>query len=105
MQPQIRLQLSMVLQGVISQQLINTSEGTQRPAFEIMVANPAVRTMIRDSRTHQIDSVMQTNSGDGMITMENSLMELYSQGLIDKDSAVTHSFNPDVIRRKLGIVK
>lgn len=103
MQPQIRLQLSMVLQGVISQQLINTSDGIQRPVFEIMMANPAIRTMIRESRTHQIDSVMQTNSGDGMITMENSLLELYNQGLVDSDSVITHSFNPDVMRRKLGV--
>lgn len=100
-QPQIRLQLSMVLQGVISQQLIRVVDGSQYPAFEIMTANPAIRTMIRDSKTHQIESAMQTNSDGSMITMENSLLTMYKNGLIDKTTALTYSFNHDTMKRKL----
>ncbi|MDO4544617.1 MAG: PilT/PilU family type 4a pilus ATPase [Bacillota bacterium] len=100
-QPQIRLQLSMVLQGVISQQLIRTVEGTQYPAFEIMAANPAIRTMIRDAKTHQIEAAMQTYANEGMLTMESSLLSLYEQGLIDRESAIVHSFNSDTLLRKL----
>ena len=100
-QPQIRLQLSMVLQGVVSQQLLRTKGGAQYPAFEIMVANPAVRTMIRDAKTHQIASAMQTYAGEGMVTMESSLLELYRQGLIDQTAALAHSYNPDALARKL----
>lgn len=101
MQPQIRLQLSMVLQGVVSQQLIRTSEGIQYPAFEIMLANPAIRTMIRESRTHQIESALQTYTAEGMLTMEKDLLRLYDKGLIDKESALAHSFNPDALKRHL----
>ena len=101
MQPQIRLQLSMVLRGVISQQLIRTNQGELRPAFEIMIANPAIRTMIRESKTHQIGSAMQTYAGEGMVTMENSLLKMYNEGLIDADAALAHSFDPDALRRRL----
>lgn len=101
MQAQIRLQLSMVLRGVISQQLIRTKEGRLWPAFEIMIANPAIRTMIRESKTHQIESAMQTYAGEGMVTMEASLLQLYEKGLIDGDVALAHSFNQDAMKRRL----
>lgn len=100
-QPQIRLQLSMVLQGIVSQQLVRVSDGTQQPAFEILSATPAVRTMIRDAKTHQISSAMQTGNEGNMLTMEASLLSLYEAGLIDTSTALTHCFDPDNMKRKL----
>lgn len=101
MQPQIRLQLSMVLQGVISEQLLPTKDGTLHPAFEIMTGNPAIRNMIRESKTHQIESAMQTYANEGMVTMDSSLLRLYNEGVIDKDVAMAHSFNPEALGRRI----
>ena len=72
-QDQIRFQLSMALQAVISQQLITRSDGMGRAAaFEIMLANPAIRNMIRESKVHQINNVIQTNASKGMRTMDDA---------------------------------
>lgn len=100
-QPQIRLQLSMVLQAVISQQLLIAEDSSLVPAFELMKATPAVRTMIRDAKTHQIESTIYSGSKDGMISMETSLLELYKSGTIDKHTAIAHSFSPEAFARKL----
>ncbi|MBQ0078557.1 MAG: PilT/PilU family type 4a pilus ATPase [Eubacterium sp.] len=101
MQPQIRLQLSMVLQGVISEQLLPAKDGTLHPAFEIMTGNPAIRNMIRESKTHQIESAMQTYASEGMVTMDSSLLKLYNEGVIDKDTALAHCFNQEALSRRL----
>ncbi|MCQ4637501.1 PilT/PilU family type 4a pilus ATPase [Anaerovorax odorimutans] len=100
-QPQIRLQLSMVLQAVISQQLLVAEDSSLIPAFELMKATPAVRTMIRDAKTHQIESAIHSGAKDGMISMDSSLIELYQSGMIDKHTAAAHSFSPDAFARKL----
>lgn len=100
-QPQIRLQLSMVLQAVISQQLLIAEDNSLIPAFELMKATPAVRTMIRDAKTHQIESAIHSGAKDGMISMDSSLLELYKAGRIDKHTATAHSFSPDAFSRKL----
>ena len=75
-QQQIRIQISMVMQAVISQQLIPTTDGKEIPAFEIMFLNNAIRNMIREAKIHQIDSVISTAQEEGMITMDASLIQL-----------------------------
>ena len=66
-QAQVRMQLSMVLQAVISQQLVPTLDGKQTPAFEIMYTNPAIKNLIREAKTHQIDSAIQSGCGTGYV--------------------------------------
>lgn len=100
-QTQIRLQLSMVLKAVISQQLLVAKDKTMRPAFELMKVTPAVRTMIRDSKTHQIESAIHSGGKDGMISMDSSLIDLYKTGVIDRHTAISHSFSPDGFSRKI----
>ncbi len=100
-QDQIRVQLSMTLQAVVSQQLITALDGGVVPAFEIMLCNPAIRNMIRESKTHQIDSVILSCASEGMIGMDASLLRLYQQGTIDEEQAVSHSISPDLLRKKI----
>lgn len=100
-QSQVRLQLSMVLKAVISQQLVPSKTGSLVPAFEIMIANNAVRNLIRESKSHQIDNVIQSSSSEGMITMDTSLINLFKKGEIYKDLAVSLSNNPEVMAKKL----
>lgn len=100
-QQQIRVQLAMVLQAVVSQQLIQGKSGELLPAFEIMKVNSAIKTMIRDNKVHQIDSVIYGSAKEEMKTMDSSILELYTQGLIDKQTAITHAVNQDSMRREL----
>lgn len=101
-QHQIRVQLSMILQAVVSQQLIPTEDTRVVPAFEVMIVNSAVRNMIRESKIHQIDTVIQSSSGEGMITMDNCILDLYKRGVISQRSAVTYSSNADTMAKKIG---
>ncbi len=101
-QQQIRIQLSMVLQAVISQQLLPTKDDQLAPAFEIMYLNSAIRNLIRENKIHQIDNVISTSSSEGMVSMNNSLLKLYSQGRIDKEICITHSTDPERMRTRLG---
>ncbi|MCH5208008.1 MAG: PilT/PilU family type 4a pilus ATPase [Oscillospiraceae bacterium] len=98
-QHQIRIQLSMVLNAVISQQLVVSKEGKHVPAFEIMTMNSAIRTLIRDEKTHQIDSVIQ--SAPGMTTMDNSLLNMYKNGIITAETAVKCAYNPDLMSKRV----
>ncbi|MEG0829479.1 MAG: PilT/PilU family type 4a pilus ATPase [Anaerovoracaceae bacterium] len=100
-QSQIRLQLSMVLKSVVSQQLIISKDQTIVPAFEVMMATQAIKAMIRDGKTHQIESTIYSGSKDKMISMDASLMELYKSGVIDEYTAAAHSFSPETFKRKL----
>ena len=100
-QAQIRLQLSMVLQAVISQQLVPDVEGKLIPVFEIMFANPAIRNLIRESKTHQIDTAIQAGTAQGMCTMDGSLLNLYRQGRITRDTVTRFCLNHDATTRKL----
>ena len=100
-QQQIRMQLSMVFQSLISQQLIPTVDGGVYPAFEIMFFNNAIRNMIRESKTHQIDSVIATGQAEGMISMDASLLNLYREGRITKENAVIYSSNSELMMKKL----
>ena len=101
-QQQIRIQLAQVLKTVVSQQLLPTTDGKMVPAFEIMHLNNAVRTLVRDSRIHQIDSVIQTSAAEGMISMDESILRLFKAGRVSKETALRYAMNPDQLQKKLG---
>ena len=101
-QQQVRIQLAQVLKTVVSQQLLPTPAGGLVPAFEIMHLNNAVRSMVRDSRIHQIDSVIQTSAAEGMISMDESILRLYKAGRITAETAIHCAMNPDQLQKKLG---
>ncbi|MFI5395445.1 MAG: type IV pilus twitching motility protein PilT [Candidatus Binatia bacterium] len=103
-QPQVRAQLSLVLQGVISQQLIPRLEGRGRVlAVEVMIPNAAIRNLIREEKIHQIYSQMQVGQIKfGMQTMSQSLVDLYQRRLISYDEAMGHATEPDEVRAVLG---
>ena len=100
-QQQIRVQLSQVLKTVVSQQLLPTLDGGIAPAFEIMHLNNAVRTMVRDSRIHQIDQVIQTGSAEGMIGMDDSILRLFKAGKVSAEVAMRFAMNPEQMQKKL----
>ena len=100
-QQQIRVQISMVMEGVISQQLIPTLNGGVQPAFEIMFLNNAIRNMIRESKIHQIDNVIATSQKEGMIAMDTSLIQMYQKGIISKEDAIIHSNNSELMAKKI----
>ena len=101
-QQQIRTQLAMVLDAVISQQLIPTVDGGVQPAFEIMFLNNAIRNMIRESKIHQIDGIIATSQEEGMISMDNSLIKLYRDGVISRENAIAYSSNSELMDKKLA---
>ena len=101
-QQQIRTQLAMVLDAVISQQLIPTLDGGVQPAFEIMFLNNAIRNMIRESKIHQIDGIIATSQEEGMVSMDNSLIKLYRDGVISRENAVAYSSNSELMEKKLA---
>ena len=100
-QRQISIQLSMVLQAVISQQLIPDVNGHTIPVFEVMRLNPAIRNMIRDNKVHQIDGVIASSAHEHMRSMDQSLLELYKQSKITKETALKFASNADMLKRKL----
>lgn len=102
-QQQIRIQLSQLLQTVISQQLIPTIDGKLIPAFEVMHCNSAIRNMIRESKIHQIDNAIGSFGNEGMIGMDSYLVDLYKKGIINSETVVKFSLNPDSVERKISI--
>lgn len=100
-QRQIAVQLSMVLQAVVSQQLIPDAEGKLVPAFEIMTVNAAIRNMIRDNKVPQIDGILYSSSRPEMVSMDSSLLRLYREKQITADTAVAYATNPDMLSKKL----
>ncbi len=101
-QQQIRVQFANVLEAVISQQLIPTADGRGRvAAFEVMHANHAVRNLIREGKSHQLASVMQTNRKMGMITMDDAIIQLYYEGRIDREMAIQFAQDPDGMQQKV----
>lgn len=99
-QQQIRTQLSFSLQAVFCQQLVPRADGRGRVlAAEVMIANSAVRALIRDDKTHQIASIIQTGGKYGMKTMNQGLFDLYRQHLITFDEALSRSTDPDDLKR------
>lgn len=101
-QQQIRVQLATVLECVVSQQLIPTKDNKGRvAAFEVMLANLAIRNLIRESKTFQITSIIQTNKEMGMQTMDDAILDLYSMNKISKEMAINFAVNPANLSRRL----
>jgi twitching motility protein PilT len=102
-QGQVRSQLGVSLEGVITQQLIPTADGSSRvAACEVLIATPAVRNLIREGKTHQVYSVMQTGTQHGMQTMDAALAQLVRAGKITRQAAEQRSSTPEELRRLLG---
>jgi twitching motility protein PilT len=104
-QAQVRAQLSLVLQGVISQQLLVRKDGKGRClAAEVMIPNPAIRNLIREEKVHQIYSQMQVGQSKfGMQTMSQALVGLVQRNLISPEDAVARATEPDEVRQMLGL--
>lgn len=102
-QQQIRVQLAQLLQCVVSQQLIPTENGTLIPAFEVMNLNSAIRNMIRESKVHQIDTIIATSAAEGMVSMDTSIYDLYERGIISEMNALKFALNADLLKKKIQI--
>ncbi len=101
-QSQIRLQLSMTLQTVVSQQLLPGADGGQVPAFEVMHVGSAIRNLIREAKTHQIDAVIQTSAAEGMVNMDSYILKLLRSGRITGETAVKFAMNPTQMSQKIS---
>jgi len=100
-QPQIRLQFSNTLSGIISQRLLPALNGSLVPAIEVLISTPAVRTTIREGKTHLIDNIIQTSKDIGMITLEEYLATLVSSGKVSLEIARHYALRPEELRRFL----
>ena len=103
-QSQIRTQLAGVLHTVVSQQLLPDIDGNMVPAFEIMHVNSAIRNMIRENKGHQIDMAIASGGAEGMISMNQSIINLYQQGRISYQTAIDYAENPEQLQRRLGTI-
>ncbi len=102
----IQSQLSQVLQGIVSQRLLPTIDGTKRvPAVEVLLFPPSVRNLIKEGKVNQIYSIMQTQRASGMITMNQSLYELVAKGLVSEDIALASSYEPNELTQLLSKLK
>ena len=102
-QQQVRVQLSMVLRMVVSQKLIPDISGVSTPVFEIMKVNKAISNLIREAKTHQIDSVIQTSAGEDMINLDAHLLKRFRNGEVAKETALTHAVNSEQMQRQIGL--
>lgn len=100
-QAQVRMQLSMVLMAVVSQRLIPTKTGEQRAVFEVMTVNSAIRNMIRDGRTHQIDNAITAGMSREMLSMDAELLRLAKEGVISRETALIYAQNQELLEKKL----
>ena len=104
-QQQIRVQLAMVLEAVISQQLIPTKDKRSRvAAFEVMLMNVAIKNLIREGKTFQIDSMIQTGKKYGMCTMDDALYDLVMYDQISTEMALNYAQNRDALEKKINII-
>lgn len=99
-QQQVRVQLASVLQSVITQQLIAANDKVV-PAFEVMMVTHGVSNLIRESKTHQIDNLIQTGNRYGMQTMDGTLLGLYKQGKITKEDVLAYCFDSEIMEKML----
>lgn len=98
-QSQVRQQLSQVIEGVVSQRLLPAIDGGRVPAVEILMANSAIKSTIRDGKTHLIDNIIQTSASQGMILLETSLANLVKAGKISYDVALAHTLRTEELNR------
>ena len=101
-QAQVRMQLSFALEAVLSERLLPTIDGKVVPAMEILVATPAVKTAIREGKTHLIDNIIQTSAEMGMRNLESDLSRLIKVGKISLEVAKTYSIRPEELMRMMG---
>ena len=103
-QQQVKVQLASVLQAVVSQQLIEKADGSGRTAaLEVMVTTPGIQNLIREGKTHQIESAVQTGSKYGMKTMDMALADLYKRGEITSESAISYAVDRETLKRLMKI--
>lgn len=103
-QNQIRTQLAACLKAIVSQKLIPNSTNSGRlPACEILINNSAVASVIREGKTHLIDNIILTSSSEGMMLMERSLYNLFTQGLITKEKAIEYAIRPNEMKKIFNI--
>jgi len=100
-QQQVKIQLAQILKGIVCQQLVPCADGGQIPVFEVMRSTVAVQNMIRENKLHQLESVMQAGAADGMCTMDGSLLALYREGRITKDTALLCCVNYENMVKRL----
>lgn len=104
-QTQVRIQLAAVLEGVLSQRLIPQVKGGLVPAVEIMLTSPAVRTIMREGKTYQLDNVIATSSELGMVSLERSLAALVKEGKITAETARLYTLRPTELERLIRSIK
>ncbi len=102
-QQQVKIQLSQILRGVVCQQLVPTTDGGQTAVFEIMKTNMAIQNMIREDKLHQIDSALQAGAAEGMCTMDGSLLKLYRDGRITKETALMYCAHYENMQKRLSL--
>ncbi len=102
-QKQVKIQLAQILRGVVCQQLVPSVDGGQIPVFEIMKTNVAIQNMIREDKLHQLESAMQAGAAEGMCTMDGSLLKLYKEGRITKDTALLSCVSYEAMAKRLGM--
>ena len=100
-QRQIMIQLDTVLDVVIYQQLIQSMDVTFFSVFEILEVTPGILNMIRENKVHQIDGLIYSSTGSGMISMDQSLINLYKEGQISKETAILYASNPEMIIKRI----
>ncbi len=100
-QDQIRIQLSVSLAGIFSQRLIPRVSGGLIPAYELLINNKAVANLIREKRTHEVNTVIETGSDEGMVDMNRSLADLVRRGEVSVENAYARSLNPQVLEKFL----
>jgi twitching motility protein PilT len=102
-QQQVRVQLATTLQGIVTQQLLQTTDGRSRAvACEVLICTPAVRNLIREGKVHQIYSIMQAGGRFGMQTMDQALANLVKEGKISQQLAYERSHDPEELNRLIG---
>ena len=102
-QKQVKIQLAQILKGVVCQQLVPSTDGGQTAVFEIMKTTTAIQNMIREDKLHQLESAMQAGAADGMCTMDGSLLKLYREKKITRDTALVSCVNYENMVKKLNI--
>ena len=101
-QKQVKIQLAQILKGVVCQQLVTSVDGVQIPVFEIMKSTTAIQNMNREDKLHQLESAMQAGAADGMCTMDGSLLKLYREGRITKETALISCVNYENMVKRLS---
>src|SRR3990167_3872037 len=101
-QDQVRLQLSNVIEAVFSMRLVPGTTGNRVVAYEMMLGSPAIKTAVRDGKTHQIDNILQTSQEIGMNTLEVSLASLIKSGKVNLETAQSYSLRPEELNRLIG---